>query len=202
MYDELEVINYLLSQVGAAPVSNLNNPLPDIVSAQLRLNEASIWVQKRGWWFNKVLAQTLVPDGSGEIALPPQTLKVVSPFNTFVINRDDKLYDPFRDSFEFTEPVTVDITLLMDWEQLPGSVQDVIMYRAGQQMVLHELEDTNKAALLEDDIQEGLLILNREDLEIKQRNVINLTAVQKMLYRVRPYRRYNVRNPNIPGGGL
>lgn len=202
-YSELEAINFLLSHVGAAPVPNLATPLPDILSAQLRLNEASIWVQKKGWWFNRLIRQVFEPDEiTDEIDLPENTLKVIGQWPQFVIERDDKAYNPHEDSFEFQQSLCLDVILELDWEQLPPSAQDAILYRAAKTMVLHELEDANKVSLLERDADEAYVLLKQEDLQIRQRHVATLPAVQKLLHKVRPYRRYNVRNPNVPGGGL
>lgn len=202
MYTELEALNHLLSQVGAAPVSTVNNPLPDLASAQLRLHEASVWVQKRGWWFNRIFNQTYEPDETThEIELPSNTLKVVQP--AFLIEKNDKLYDPYADSFEFDQAITLDLILLMAWEDMPGSAQDAILHRAAHAMVLHELEDHNKADRIEVDVQLAYIELKKDDLEIHKRNSFQLPQVQQFRYRVRPYKRYGSGsyNPNYPGGG-
>ena len=202
-YSELEAVNFLLSHVGAAPVASLAVPLPDIVSAQLRLNEASIWVQKKGWWFNLLIRQVFVPDEfTSEIDLPTNTLKVIGQWPQFVIERDDKAYNPHEDSFEWDISLTLDVILLLEWEQLPPSAQDAVLYRAAVQMIIHELEDTNKAALINEDARESYVLLKKEDLEIRQRSVATNPAFQKMMFKVRPYKRYNQRNPGVPGGGL
>ena len=205
MYTELEALNFLLSHVGAAPVSSTNNPLPDLASAQLRLHESMVWTQKRGWFFNRLYYQTQEPDEStGEIELPTNILKIISPYPEFVIARDDKAFSPIRNSFEFTEALTMDLVMLMDWEEIPGSAQDCVLYRAAQQMILHELEDTNKAALLQNDFELAYIELQKEDLQIHQRNMATVPSVQRFLHRVHPYKRYRSggRNPVYPGGGL
>lgn len=200
MYTELDAVNFLLSHVGAAPVASLANPLPDVSSAQLRLNEGSMWVQKQGWWFNRLLSQTLTPVAD-EIALPSNTLKVISPYPAFYIERDSKLYSPLTDSYEFTADVCLDIILFLTWDQLPPSAQDAIMYRAAKNMILHELEDHHKAALVEKDANISYVELKKEDLQIKQRRHYSLPAVQKFLSKVRPYTRGGSYDPVYPGGG-
>lgn len=203
MYTELEAINFLLSQVGAAPVLSVANPLPDVASAQLRLHESMVWVQKQGWWFNRLLFQTFTPDEeTNEIALPSNTLKILGSFPVFVIERDGKAYNPLKDSFEFTQPFTADIVFFLEWEQIPPSAQDAVLYRAAVAMILHELEDTNKAQLVETDAESAYVSLKEEDLQIKQRHVFSTPAVQRVMRRVRPYKRWSgTFNPVFPGGG-
>ena len=202
-YTELEAINFLLSHVGAAPVPSLATPLPDITSAQLRLKEASIWVQKQGWWFNRIIRQEFVPNEVGnEIDLPTNVLKVIGQWPQFVIEREDKAYNPHTDSFEWDICLTLDLILLLEFEQLPPSAQDAILYRAARNMIIHELEDVNKAQLLKEDAQEAYVLLKKEDIEVRQRNVFTTPAFQKLMHKIRPYKRYNLRNPNVPGGGL
>jgi len=201
-YSELEAVNFLLSHVGAAPVANLNVDLPDIVSAQLRLNEASIWVQKKGWWFNRLIRQVYEPDGSDEVVLPDNTLKVIGQWPQFVIEREGKAYNPYEDSYEWDINLCLDIILLLEWDALPPSAQDAIMYRAAVNMIIHELEDSNKAQLVQGDAQESYVLLKQEDLQVRQRSVFTTPAFQRLMYRVRPYKRYNLRNPTFPGGGF
>lgn len=203
MYEELEAINFMLSHVGAAPVSTLTNPMPDVASAQLRLNESSIWVQKRGWWFNKLLQQTFDPDDTlHTIALPSNTLKIISSWPNFVIERKGFAYDPLRASDEFEDSICCDIVLKLVWDEMPGSAQDLIMYRAAQQMILHELEDANKANMLSQDIQQAFVNIAADDLQVKQRHAASTPAVQRFMRRIRPYRRSQSINPNLPGGNL
>jgi hypothetical protein len=202
MYTELEAINFILSQVGAAPVDNLNNVLPDLASAQLRLNEANVWVQKRGWWFNRLLQQTLVPDESTqEIALPSNILKIISAYPAFLIEQNGKVYSPLYDQIQFQEPICMDIILLMQWDYMPFSAQDAVMYRAAATMVQHELEDMNKSQGIMQEFQQAYILLKAEDLQIKQRNSYSTPAVQRLMSKVRPYKRNSgAYNPVWPGG--
>jgi hypothetical protein len=201
-YDELSAINFVLSQVGAAPVDNLSKVLPDLVSAQTRLAEANIWVQKRGWWFNKLLNQVLVPNTeTGNINLPAGTIKIQTDYPVFLIARDLLVYDPLNDTLVFTQSVCADITILLIFEDAPLSVQDAVMYRAAAAMVQHELEDMNKYKVLMDEANQAYALLKTEDLEIKQRHAYTTPAVQRLMSKVRPYKRNSgAYNPVWPGG--
>lgn len=208
MQTKLDAYNYILSQVGAAPVSTLNNMLPDLTSAVLRLDEANLWVQKTGWWFNQILCQDLVPDETtGIISLAPNTLKIKSDYPNFILAQyydetESRVYDPLANSYSFDQTLTeVEITLLLDWEFLPMSAKDAVMYRAAATMVQHELEDMNKSNVLMQEFQQAYVLLKAEDLEIKQRHSYSTPAVRRMMNRVKPYkRRSGTVNPYWPGG--
>lgn len=204
MYTQLEALNFLLSQVGAAPVSTTANPLPDLASAQLRMYEAMVWVQKKGWWFNRLLRQEGVPDETThEIDLPENTLKIITAYPTFLIARENKVFSPLYNTYEINLPIEMDIILLLDWESIPGSAQDAVMYRAASTMVLHELEDTNKAGQLTDEFNAAYVLLKEEDLQIKQRHTYSSPAIQRFMSRIRPYkRRSGTYNPIWPGGKI
>jgi hypothetical protein len=204
---QLDAYNYILSQVGAAPVDSLDNILPDLASAILRLNESMTWVQKAGWWFNEMINVEMVPvpdEGftKGHILLPANTMKIRADYPTFLIAKNGEVYDPINDSFVFESAICVDITLLQIWDDLPMSVQDAVMYRAAATMVQHELEDMNKSNTIMQEFQQAYVLMKAEDLEIKQRHSFGTPAVQRMMRRVRPYKRASsgTTNPAFPGG--
>ena len=129
-------------------------------------------------------------------------MKIKAAFPTFVIEREGKVDSPLLDTFTFNQSFTADITLLLEWDDLPPSAQDAVLYRAGQAMIIHELEDTNKAALIKDDADTAFVELKKEDLEIKQRHAYVTPAVLRTLRRIRPYKRRSGNyNPIWPGGG-
>lgn len=202
MYSELDAVNYVLSQVGIAPVTDLSSTLPDIVTAQQRLYESSVWVQKQGMWYNKLICMEGVPDpDTKEIELPDNTLKIMTDYPVFIIAKDGKAFSPLYNSFEFNEPIIMDLVLLLEFDSVPPSVQDCIMYRAAAQHILHELEDQGKAQLPLQDFETAYVQLKSEDLEIKQRNAMSQPVVQRFLSRVRPYkRRSSTVDPRVPGG--
>jgi len=201
MYEYLDAINFLLSQVGASPVETEDSNLPDVSSAKLRLKEASVWVQKRGWWFNREIALTLQPNTLGEIPIPENTLKILSAYPELIVNRFGRAYSPRRNTYHFDGPITVDIILLMEWESLPGSAQDAIMHRAAETMIMHELEDSNKAQALRADFGIAYAQLQSEDIQIKQRNAFSTPKILRTRGRSRPYGRGGWGyNPAYPGG--
>jgi hypothetical protein len=195
----LNAVNYLLSLSGGAEVDSLEHNLPDINAARIRIDEATRTLLKRGWWFNTDPCVTLSPDeGTKEITLT-NILKVKG-LSQFVTLQNGKLYDPHTRSYEFSGDVTVELVNSYPWEFLPESAQDYIMYKAGHDMVVHELEDLNKAQYLSREVQEAMLQLKKEEIELQPRNVLNTPSVQGLRSRVKPYRQNRYINPNYPGG--
>jgi len=199
----LDAVNHVLSQVGAAPVSSLSANLPDLSNAVLRLEEASNSVQSQGWWFNRLQNVNLPAGIDNKIVLPENTIKLVSKSHNYVVNRQGAAYSPLFDTFEFPGGITVDIVLELDWDDLPDSVQNAVMYKASRQMVIHELEDYNKAEIINVDYQVALLQVKAEDLELNRRNAFHTPKILRTRGGVRPYSSGRSRiNPVYPGGNI
>jgi hypothetical protein len=199
----LEAINYVITQVGAAPVTDETDTLPDVASSKLRLTEASRWVQKRGWWFNTDLNVQYTPDANDgyRIALPTNLMKILHAAPAFLIERGGFAYNPYTQStsFEGLSCVTVDVVLENVWDDLPQSAQDCIRIAAAQQHVTIELEDTRKADGLFAIYREALIDMKKDDLEIRKRTMRYNPSAIRTKAGVRPYRSGS-RNPLYPGG--
>lgn len=203
----LEAINYIIAQVGAAPVDDENDPLPDVASAKLRLSEASRWIQKRGYWFNTDLNVILTPIEEGEvdefkIVLPTNLIKILHATPAFLIDRSGFAYNPYTQSNEFPDVTNVCVDLVLEnvWDDLPQTAQDCIRIGAAQQHVLVELEDARKADTLSGLYREALVDLKKDDLEIKKRSVAYNPQFIRTRGGVRPYRSGRGTNPTYPGG--
>ena len=205
-YTLLETINYVISQTGAAPVDDVNDPLPDVASATLRIREAQIQTLKRGWWFNTDYGLEIAKDGSDNYPIPADTIKILRASPYFVIERAGLAYDPYSQTSTFPdgpEKLVVSIVYNMPYADLPYVVQDVVRLVAARSHILLELEDDRKAATLDRDIQAAVVDMNKDDLEIKRRSVYHSTEIQTMRGTVRPYRRGGrTINPNYPGGSF
>jgi hypothetical protein len=202
MISYLDAINYVLAQVGSAPVTDDQSLQPDVQTAILRLSEASTWLQKRGWWWNTDLNVTLPLNVNDKIPLPANTMKILKAYPEFVTNRDGFAYSPHRQTDIFDGALYVDIVIEQPWDYMPPSAVDAIRHRAAKQMVLIQLEDYNKADRIEADYLEAMLELNKDDMSIKRRSLFASPTVQQRRSGVRPVggRRNGSINPNIPGG--
>ena len=120
---ELAAINTMLSIIGEAPVNTVENTgLVDAKLARQILTETNRLVQMDGWSWNRDDNYPLVPayPQPGRIYVPENTLKV-DPVDRSrkLAQRGVALYDRENHTFDFSETVYVNLTLLLDFEVLP-----------------------------------------------------------------------------------
>jgi hypothetical protein len=159
---------------------------------------SSKFVQSPGLWYNRDISIVLTPDAtSKEIIVPLNTLKInAAPYSDFVVQRGLKLYDSVNNTYQFGSAVTVDIIRLLEWDELPATVQDTIMYHAAMQVCSIDLEDSQKATEQNRLYKAVYAQVKAEDLELNRRNLLNTPHAS----RLRSRRRGGSTNPMRPGG--
>ena len=146
--EELPAVNQILSSVGQAPVTTLDQTNPDVAIAYDTLTQVSREVQSEGWTFNKEFHYPFTPDNNNEIAIPSNVLQIDLDrdggyTDKSIIRRNGKLYDRQAHSYTFTEQVNCDVVWLFDWVDLPRPIQDYITARATCQVVQKIVGDPN-----------------------------------------------------------
>jgi hypothetical protein len=138
---QLEAVNTILSVIGEAPVSTLNGAVTeDVTITTNTLTEVNRAVQRHGWFFNTEINYPLVPDTSGTIRVPLNTLRIVIQRNNPNIDpvyRGGILYDRISRSTNFTtiSPTGViasRLVLFLDFEDLPDSARRYITIHAAR----------------------------------------------------------------------
>lgn len=121
MTTSLEVLNTCLRAVGERPVTDYLSLHPTALSARQTIQDVNNEFQSRGWWFNKEYNLTLQPlVGSGDIIVPAETLEVKPQgAYSYLVRRNNKLYDPVNHTYHISAAVTVTITILLPIEDLP-----------------------------------------------------------------------------------
>ena len=150
---KLDAINSMLIGIGEAPVNTLNSGLQEAEVAAILLDNVSREVQSAWWSFNTDLRYTLTPN----------TAKEKRDYNTDVIERNGKLYDRTKNSFEFDDEVEVDITYLFDFEEIPEVARRYIALRAGRKFQENILGSGEMTQLQFKDEQAALM--NLKDFE-------------------------------------
>jgi hypothetical protein len=155
---ELDAVNLIRGSVGKAPVSSLTTTNPDVIAAQLRLKNSCTELQTKSWWFNTELSFQLSPNTTDEILIPNNALEVRTqdPF-TYLTTRGNRIYNPRDNTYKFTEPVTVEMLLRLDFSELPYVAANFVQYDAarkfqadfdGDPMRIRDLRDDTMAAWL------------------------------------------------------
>lgn len=133
---ELEAVNECLENIGQSPVSTIAGDLG--VDAQMALNfvrKVNRELQSMGWYWNTDKDLPLTPNGAGNILLPSNTLSVDSSgedANRDVVQRGQRLYDRENFSYVFTNPIKVELTVGLTFEELPEAARRYIALRAAR----------------------------------------------------------------------
>jgi hypothetical protein len=133
---ELDAINTMLSIIGESPVNTIEDTgVIDAVIARQTLNETLRQVQSTPWHWNTDDNVVLTPTFPlpGDVYVPANTLQVdaMDPHQD-VSQRGLKLWDKKNQTFKFSEPVTVRITRLLGFDEIPQAARHYIMVRAGR----------------------------------------------------------------------
>ncbi len=135
---ELEAINLMLSVIGESPVNTVEDTgVVDAVVARQILSQSSRDVQVVGWHWNTEIEYPLAASfPEGELLLPPNTLKVDTTGadeGLDLIQRGNRLYDRKNHTFQIGKTVTVEMVVLLPFDQLPEAARSYIVMRAARQ---------------------------------------------------------------------
>ena len=145
---ELEAINTMLSTIGEAPISTVEDSgVIDAVMARQILRSVDREVQARGWHWNTDKGFLLLPTfPEKHIELPPTLLRIDSVLDTSnvdVVQRGKRLYDRRNHTYTFDAPIKVDMVVQLAFDELPEAARQYITIRAArifQERVLGSLE--------------------------------------------------------------
>ena len=129
---KLDVVNIVLSNVGQAPVTQIDNDNPMVALAVNMVDEVAEAVQSEGWVFNYEMGYPFLPDVNNEILIAENIIRIdeTDPYtDRELVIRSGKLYDKKAHSFKFTEKLYLDVTWLLEFEDLPQPVKQYIAIR-------------------------------------------------------------------------
>jgi len=175
---ELECINIMLAAIGEAPINTLTGTLPvDAVTAQKTLAEINKDVQNEGWSFNQEFNVKLTRDGSNQISLGTDMLKVDA--NVFdhptidVIQRGLKMYDRKNNTYVFDTDLTCNITYFRNFDEIPESARRYINIRAARVFVDRLVGDDGLRTYTAQDEARARANLMENDMDNADHNVLS-----------------------------
>lgn len=129
---KLTAVNRILSNVGQSPVTVLDSGNPLVEMAELILDEITSAIQCEGWIFNTEYAYPFTPDENGFIASSPTILSLDSNglTNSFIVIRQNRLYDKANHTFVFDGVQKLDVVWLFDFMDMPEAFREYATIRA------------------------------------------------------------------------
>jgi hypothetical protein len=165
---ELEAINEMLRAIGESPVSTVDSGNSDVTTALDLLRSHSRRVQAMGWHFNTDREYTLTPDGEGYLNVPSNALKIDSMGDSAtldVVQRGTKLYDKKNKTFVFSEPMTVDMVVGLNWDELPESARAHIISLAGLEFVDTDIGSDTRHQFTAQRVSQTRVLLETEETD-------------------------------------
>jgi hypothetical protein len=157
---ELDAVNQILSSVGQAPVTTLDQQNPEVSIALNTLREANKQVQAEGWTFNTEHHYELTGDANTfEITYPTNALQIDTTrsqhFDDYdPVRRGGKLYDRHKHTFLWknedgtAKTIQVDVIWYFNFTEVPIAVQNYITSRACVMSALKMVGDKELMQLL------------------------------------------------------
>ena len=167
--NKLSAVNIVLSNIGQAPVTVIDNDNPMVVMAANVIDEVSNSLQAEGWTFNTEHAYPFTPDSTGCIIIPENVLQIDAGYlsTNDLVQRQGKLYNKRTHSFQFTEQMKLDVIWLVEFDDMPDAFKNYVSMRAanlyagravGSQEAVkfgEREEFAARAAMLEYETQQG-----------------------------------------------
>ena len=174
---ELEAINIILAPIGEAPVNSLTGLLPvDARTAQNTLTEINKEVQSEGWSFNTEIDVTLTRDGSNQISLPANVLRVDANIHQHPtidpIQRGLKLYDRQNNKYEFDEDLICTVVYFRDFNEITEQARRYINIKAARVFVDRLIGDQGLRTYTQEDETRARAILTESDYANADHNLL------------------------------
>ena len=174
---ELESINIMLAAIGEAPINSLTDTLPvDARTAQNTLTEVNKEVQSEGWSFNTEIDVTLTRDGSNQINLPINVLRVdpnIHQHPTIApIQRGLKLYDRQNNKYEFDEDLICTVVYYRDFDEITEQARRYINIKAARIFVDRLIGDQGLRTYTQEDETRARAILTESDYANADHNLL------------------------------
>ena len=136
---KLEAVNKALQMMGEAPINSLQGLFGLGNLAETTINSVSRKLQTEGWSFNTDYEVDLMRNSTtNEISVGTSTTRVyVDPYDypdVDVVQRGSRLYDRKNNTYEFKQDLKADITIILDWEELPEHARVYIMTKTGREL--------------------------------------------------------------------
>lgn len=180
----LQAINYCLTTLGERSVTSADVKHTTVDLIKQAIEDKLEQFLFPGWYFNETTV-TLYPDTNS------QEIKVVDvidikPYRERLTLMGGKLFSLDRNSFTFSEPVTLRIVRVYPFEQIPNPAQVIVRNLALADVYSARFGEDTTVQLLMRDIQVATVALMKYELGQRQYNTVRSSvAVQKYIQSLR-----------------
>lgn len=181
--DKLFAVNVLLQAIGEAPVNSIEvSESVDVAAAVQTLDEISLAVQARGWHWNREHGLSLAPNSENNIVLPANNLRVVKAYREAsqlperVSERGSRLYDQTNKTYQFTEPLKVDLILYLAFDELPAYAVRYITIRAAKQFQGRLQTNSLVDRITDEEVGDAIATMEQAEDEAQTHNSITGNA--------------------------
>lgn len=179
MTSELDAINIMLGTIGESPINSLDaaTGVVDAVTARAILSEVSVQVQEEGWHFNTEYEFVLTPSlDSKEIYVPANAIEVdASAYDRNDIDvaiRGNRLYDRKNKTFQFQQDIKADLTILLEFNELPQAARHYITVRAARVFQQRVIGSDTLGSFSEKDEARALRSMRRYESKTADYNIL------------------------------
>ena len=156
---ELSAVNSILGAIGQSPITDLEagKANPEVGYVYNLLRDSNIDVQNEGWHFNTEKHVQYLPDASNKIAIGSDILRIdVTAGWTHrhydVVKRNGYLYDKYDHTDVWDglgdSGISLDVTRLYSFENIPYPFKRYIIYRASRMAAVQLVSNGDLAKLL------------------------------------------------------
>jgi ribulose bisphosphate carboxylase small subunit len=163
-----DAINICLTTISESPVPQ-NTSITGHYEAELAdtiIDEALTEILSQGYQFNTDEDWDLVPDTSGNIAIPAGALAVdATQTSSNYIVKNAKLYDKVAQSYIFTTTVQADVTWNIAFDDLHSIAQLLVVAKAKQKLYMRVVGVDDTYKVLSKEVEEATTTVRGEDIQ-------------------------------------
>jgi len=129
---KLAAVNIVLSNIGQAPVTVVDNDNPMVGMTTNILDEVANSVQAEGWTFNTERAYPFTPQADKRIRIPENVLQFDAAYYSTLetVLRGGFLYDKRAHTYKFEEQILLDVVWLVEFDDMPDAFKQYVATRA------------------------------------------------------------------------
>lgn len=179
MTSELDAVNIMLGTIGESPINSLEaaTGVVDAVTARSILSEVSVQVQEEGWHFNTDYEFVLTPSmDTNEIYVPANCIEIdASAYERADVDvaiRGTRLYDRKNKTFAFQQSIKADLTILLEFNELPQAARHYITIRSARVFQQRVVGSQTLGAFTDADEARALRQMKRYEAKTADYNIL------------------------------